>query len=456
MKKFWQVLTLTLLFGAVGAGQALALDGTAIYVNNQYLPLDTMPYVSEGTTFVPLRTVSSALGADVSWSNGQANISLSEQGIVLRPNVQTAEVNGTAVELAAAPVVQDGRILVPLRFVSEQLGAGVDYADHVIDITPAAGSVLPDIPSVYTAETKNRVDDDSKYIYSYLGSVTRRINKATLESEVLEIPAQQPLVANSTPIDGYLSALNVVGDKLYFVGRYSQEYEEGQLCVYDLAEGDSAVLLTKAYRSQVYDGWLYYQDTPRYNGKLYRVALIDGKPSGEPQQVAKEVFKYWFVDDTLYYSNWGIKLFRAGLDGQGVEKIIPSYSNVHWRDAGWHYTVANYAGPEGNYSGYPGIYRFTTDPNEKELVYAWPERGDIQNVQVFGDKIYFGSTVSVPYTENGKHWAVASGPLYCVDLDGENLRQLTDCRSSDFYVFRDVMIYYAPDFQEWRVERLDD
>ena len=436
VKKFGKVLALTMLISAVGAGQALAMDGTAIYVNDQYLRLDTMPYVSEGTTFVPLRTVSSALGADVSWADGQAHISLGGQDIVLRPNDKTAVVNGAAVELSAAPVVQDGRILVPLRFVSERLGAGVDYADHIIDITPAAGSVLPDIPSVYANGASQYADDSAEYIYLSAWDGVERINKATLEREVVAIPTD----TGELDIRGF----SVVGDKLYFSGDYGQSDRRSVLTVFDTLTGTSEYFDDGVFRCQVYRDWVYYLDTQLYNGTLYRVALVDGKASGEPQQVAKDVSEFWFVGDSLYWSSWGIKAFRMDLDGQNPERQT-KVTGADWYDAGYYYTT-------GNGATHSTIYRYKAGASEPEVVYSWG-RSSVKDLQVFGDKVYFSSWMSA---DDGRgHWAQYSGPLYCVDLDGENLRQLTDGKVLDYFVFGDILLYENQN-SEWCVKRLDD
>ncbi len=446
MKKFWQFLTLTLLFGVVGVGQALALDGTAIYVNNRYLPLDVMPYVSEGTTFVPLRTVSSALGADVSWSDGQANISLGEQGIVLRPDVQTAEVNGTAVELAAAPVVQDGRILVPLRFVSEQLGAGVDYADHVIDITPAVGSVL----SVFGNDAYSNCVYDGEFVYLIAGGYLDSYGYIEQNSAICRI---DPRTGERETLltGGRYYSLNLAGGALYFT-------DYGRLTRYDLGSGESTVVMEGAWNPCVYDEWLYWRVQPHdWESDLWRMPLAGGEPE---QVVAKRAFAYWLAGDSLFYSdaagkNAAASLYRCDMDGRNVQELGQNFSrnclkNICTCENGGFYGVSR----EVNYES---LHRFDIAEKEWAMLTELPARSFFGDVKVRGDIIYYTTLTLVPYREdNPLHLARVSGPLYCVGLDGEGPRQITDCKTGDFYVFRDVLVYHDLDTGEWCVKRLDD
>lgn len=93
---------------------------------------DSRPILSNsGTTYVPIRVVSEQLGAKVSWNAaaGKALITKGNSRIELNENSKQALVNGRNVALDAPMVVQGGRTLVPLRFVSECLQVEVKFDD---------------------------------------------------------------------------------------------------------------------------------------------------------------------------------------------------------------------------------------------------------------------------------------------------------------------------------------
>ncbi len=460
-------MTLAVLLLCLGCGGALAaptaeftpLTGTAIYVNNQYLPLDTMPLLAEGTTFVPLRVVSSALGAEVSWQNGEARIVQGDKTITLRPGEPNANVNGQSVRLFAAPRTDSGRIMVPLRFVSEQLGATVQYANHAVDIHPAAGTVLPDIPKQIGCIG---ADDTAEYIYygGYDGKMWR-VNRKTLEQEELAITPAEPLASGDTPYADY-SALNVWGGKIYCSGDYSYKHDEGRLTVFDPATGQTTYpaaederLNNKSYRYQIYNGWLYYQTAPSTYGDLYRVALAGGLPQGAAQKLASNIHHFWFIGETLYYNDWAGKVFQANLDGSGAQKLgflRGSVSGLKAYDAGWYYYTSQ--GGDGDLK----LYRVRPGDQAAQEIFNITASGrffSFGRMQVVGNYLYVAVSDLAEYMP-GKTGGTF-GAVWRMDLNGQNMTQVTLVKTAYFYVFRDVILYSdVTDINNpvWRAERL--
>lgn len=92
-----------------------------------YLP--AKPFEEFGYTYVPVRGVLDKLGADVSWDAERraAVISMNGKTVVLKLNDRIALVDGSPVQIPAVPKIADGRMMIPLRFVSETLGCTVDW-----------------------------------------------------------------------------------------------------------------------------------------------------------------------------------------------------------------------------------------------------------------------------------------------------------------------------------------
>ena len=126
-------------------GAPLAPDGVPALV--QYLG-------SDGRTLVPVRLIAEKLGAAVTWVPDTRQVLILESGrnIVLTLGSSTALVNGQTVELPggvpAGVVKWDGleSTMVPLRFVSEQLGATVDWDNDSFTaiLTSPGASVTPE------------------------------------------------------------------------------------------------------------------------------------------------------------------------------------------------------------------------------------------------------------------------------------------------------------------------
>lgn len=122
--------------------KALEKDQLVMHVNEKYvytasgkLELAVAPFTKQGRTLVPLRFISNVLGADVKWNSANKSITITgATTIVLTEGSKTVTVNGVKSELDVEPVTVQGTTFVPLRFVNDKLGGKVNY-------DAAAGSI---------------------------------------------------------------------------------------------------------------------------------------------------------------------------------------------------------------------------------------------------------------------------------------------------------------------------
>ena len=106
-----------------------ASAAVTVNLDGQPLATSTAPVQMNGRTLVPLRDIFEALGAQVNWNAAAQTISATRgtTQIGLAINNRTASVNGAPVTLDQAATLIDGRTFVPLRFVAEATGAQVDW-----------------------------------------------------------------------------------------------------------------------------------------------------------------------------------------------------------------------------------------------------------------------------------------------------------------------------------------
>lgn len=114
---------------AVSRVVRLWVGQTRAQVDGSAQTLDVPPQVVDGRSLVPLRFLAEALGAEVEWNGAEKAVTytLGPRRIVLWVGQTEALVNGEPVTLDTPPVIVNGRTLVPLRFVSENLGATVEW-----------------------------------------------------------------------------------------------------------------------------------------------------------------------------------------------------------------------------------------------------------------------------------------------------------------------------------------
>lgn len=102
----------------------------SVMINGQPLQSDVKPFVNaDGRTMLPIRAISEALGAQVQWDNTTqtATLTLGEKIVKVAIGQKNVDVNGTQVPMDTAAVVKDGRTLLPVRAVGEALGAKIGW-----------------------------------------------------------------------------------------------------------------------------------------------------------------------------------------------------------------------------------------------------------------------------------------------------------------------------------------
>jgi len=120
----------------------LKIGSANFTVNGASQTLDSPPVIKNGRTLVPIRAIIEALGGTVGWdgTTRKATVTLGKKTIALWIGKNAATVNGvsTLIDSTNAKVVPEiinGRTMLPLRFVTENLGATVGWAAATKTIT---------------------------------------------------------------------------------------------------------------------------------------------------------------------------------------------------------------------------------------------------------------------------------------------------------------------------------
>jgi len=120
----------------------LQIGSKTMRVNDSAVELDVAPVIKEGRTLLPIRWITESLGASVDWNSTEkkVTITLKDTTIELWIGKSTAKVNGinTPIDSTNSKVVPEiinGRTMLPLRFVSENLGCIVEWESTTKIIT---------------------------------------------------------------------------------------------------------------------------------------------------------------------------------------------------------------------------------------------------------------------------------------------------------------------------------
>jgi N-acetylmuramoyl-L-alanine amidase len=119
----------TFATGQLYSGVLGVKSNSKIAVNGTTLDLERTPVLINGRLVVPARTVFSKIGADVSWyvEENRLVITKDNDKITMYIGNSNCYVNGSKKAMEAPPILVDGTVMVPIRFVAETFNMSVGW-----------------------------------------------------------------------------------------------------------------------------------------------------------------------------------------------------------------------------------------------------------------------------------------------------------------------------------------
>ncbi|MEJ8303607.1 stalk domain-containing protein [Saccharibacillus sacchari] len=260
------------------------IGSTSALINGEKQTIEK-PYVQNGMTMVPLGVFQRAFGT-TSRLEGDDTVRLSQGAhtVTFKIGSKTAWVNGKKTTLAAAPVMKNGTLMVPMRPVTDMLKATVKFSSGTLTVTLISDTGVPgqnsseneaEAPATarvgssyanwsidYPADTVAQPGDDefSAMIGDLDGSYVLQIyvweeDQNVSVTDMLEQLEQESLSSGETLIDRqtfpnavmpYAQVIARDADGIYWESR--RYYDKGK--VFSLYMGDS---LIEDYRE--FDQW---------------------------------------------------------------------------------------------------------------------------------------------------------------------------------------------------------
>jgi|GEM_PF-3249982 len=161
-----------------GRRVVLTLGSREAVLNGAPYELEIQPVVKNDTTFLPVRFVAEEIiGATVNFNQADRTIDIIKGDTNVRLNLDTgqAEVDSEAVEISQPPFVEQGRTLVPLRFLAENLAMTIVFnpADKSITIEeivtePEPVNLPPVVTSLELQGEEIKIGEAPQYNYTYM------------------------------------------------------------------------------------------------------------------------------------------------------------------------------------------------------------------------------------------------------------------------------------------------
>ncbi|MCD8180081.1 MAG: GDSL-type esterase/lipase family protein [Firmicutes bacterium] len=166
LKKF-----IPIFLAAVLTATAASADSVTVLLYGEALECSVEPFITEGTTFVPMRSIFEALGAEIEWDEETRTVTSQKDGVEISITIgsEQAYKNGEAYTLTAAPMITDGYTMVPLRFVSESFGCVVSWDGDTQTVTIEENPL--------TNSTVGVIGDSISYGTNYAGGYAKILSE---------------------------------------------------------------------------------------------------------------------------------------------------------------------------------------------------------------------------------------------------------------------------------------
>ncbi len=112
-------------------GMTIAYADVKVEVNGRRITTSPSPVMQGGRVFVPLRAIADNLGVQLDWNSATRKVAfMTPKGeeVELRIGDRKAKVGDRTVTLESAPFIHRGATMIPLRFTAEAFDAQVDWS----------------------------------------------------------------------------------------------------------------------------------------------------------------------------------------------------------------------------------------------------------------------------------------------------------------------------------------
>lgn len=144
-------------------------DEISVYVDGEKVEFDTAPVIIEGRTMVPIRAVFEKIGASVEWNEEQHSALCTKDGASVKMTVGSDEmlVGGEIVKMDAAPIIFGGRTLAPARYAAEAFGKNVQWSEknNAVVICSPCVYAYADFPDIPDFGKCFSAEPDAEYEY---------------------------------------------------------------------------------------------------------------------------------------------------------------------------------------------------------------------------------------------------------------------------------------------------
>lgn len=119
----------------------------SIVINGKTMETEDKPYIKEGRTLVPIRLISENLGIQVDWDGDNREVLLTKGGDSIRLPIMKDYyyLNDEMIKTEISGEITNSRTFVPVRLIAELFGSKVDWNNDTRTVLISDGNAMADV-----------------------------------------------------------------------------------------------------------------------------------------------------------------------------------------------------------------------------------------------------------------------------------------------------------------------
>jgi hypothetical protein len=246
------ILAAMLLATAIPVSNVAAGNNINIVINNNYVSSSTAPFISNGTTYVPVRVISEYLGFQVQWKSDSKTIIVIKDKITVGMQINNPCVvkydsttqQYTDFQYQYGPTIINGTTFVPLRNVAEAFNAQVNWNSNTktVSINTATGGTSnittnnpQNLNSVDTSAYDNEIADKIRAEYAKVPSKPNKTffySGTGFSSWSCNLGEHFQSLSNLKVVHRYLAysknSSSAIRNRLYTIYEFTVNYSDGK------------------------------------------------------------------------------------------------------------------------------------------------------------------------------------------------------------------------------------
>lgn len=291
------------------------------------------PFVSKGRTFVPARFISEAFRASVDWDSitSTINIKLNGDTISFKTGSSTMYVDGIEFQTDSPAQIVNGRVFVPLRTLSEALGKAVRWEGGIIFISDhemvVQKSDLSILNLFFNQDIRGNTSSNiinGGFVCEYEGW-TYYVNEAD-NDKIYRMNEDKSGIEKISEIE-CIRNINAVGGFIYAEGQLDGMQNDGIYKININSFNDYELLVENAKHPAVMGDYIYYINDEYDYYSLCRVKTDSSEPVILYEKNCKSfdiVGDHIFFIDEFYIGGGSIPtytLYKMDICGENLRKI---------------------------------------------------------------------------------------------------------------------------------------